>query len=110
MRGVVYRDLVNTDCCFCYMNLSGYGCTFLPIRRLIINLVFTGDLDYIHTTLMFTFGPQDVDGVQEECDLVDIIDDLIGNEPDEEFSVTLINVTASGSEEACITIIDNDSE
>ena len=58
---------------------------------------------------MFTFGPQD-EGSQMDCDLVDIIDDLIGNEPDEEFSVTLISVTTSGSEEACITIIDNDSK
>ena len=39
VHGVVYCDLVDTDCCFRYTNLSGYVCTFLTIRRLIINSI-----------------------------------------------------------------------
>ena len=58
---------------------------------------------------MLTFNPTD-EGTQTQCGRVEIIDDMLGNEPDEEFSVTLVNVTTDGSASACITIIDNDSK
>ena len=46
------------------------------------------------------------------CFNVSIIDDFLGNEPDEEFSVTISDTDPAGSvnSEACVTIIDNDSE
>ena len=91
------------------MSLLVTAGTFLVIKRLIIQFVVTGDLDYTHTTLMLTFVQQD-EGPQVVCESVEIIDDLLGNEPDEEFSVTLLDVTAEGSDNACITIVDNDSK
>ena len=70
-------------------------------------------MDYVSTTVMLTFMPSD-EGTQTMCFNVSIIDDLLGNEPDEEFSVTISDTVPAGSvganAEACITIIDNDSE
>ena len=52
--------------------------------------------------------------VQTHCGVVRIIDDVIGNEPDEEFSVTLISASPEGSfgtdYELHITVRDDDSE
>ena len=69
------------------------------------------DLDYNSTTVMLTFMPFD-EGTQTICFNVSIIDDFLGNEPDEEFSVTISDTDPAGSvnSEACVTIIDNDSE
>ena len=63
---------------------------------------------------MLTFMPSD-EGTQIMCFNASIIDDLLGNEPDEEFSVTISSIVPAGSvsgvdTEACITIVDNDSE
>ena len=65
---------------------------------------------------MLTFMPSD-EGTQRMCFNVSIIDDLLGNEPDEEFSVIISSIIPAGrvagdinNTEACITIIDNDSE
>ena len=62
---------------------------------------------------MFTFEPNLESPVQTLCDVVNIIDDEIGNEPNEEFSVTLISASPDGdfgAKESCITIIDDDRE
>ena len=71
------------------------------------------DADYSTTTIMVTFMPSD-QGVQELCGIVPIIDDMIGNEPNEELSVTLISSDPPGAKfgdrESCITIIDDDGE
>ena len=60
-----------------------------------------------------TFRPSDDGSTQELCGYVPIIDDYIGNEPDEEFSVTLVSASPYGDfgdSESCITITDNDGE
>ena len=67
------------------------------------------NLDYIPKAINLTFVPNDED-IQELCTSVEIINDLLGNEPDELFSVKLVDVLIEGSDEACITIIDDDSE
>lgn len=64
---------------------------------------------------MFTvmFAPIDNQISQEVCIPLPIIDDLIANEADEQFSVLLIDVTPEvevGNDETCVTIRDNDSK
>ena len=76
---------------------------------------FAVDADYDNTTIMVTFQASgDVPGsTQRLCGSVPIIDDMVGNEPNEEFSVTLISASPDGrfgDKESCITIIDDDSE
>ena len=75
---------------------------------------FAADADYETTTIMVTFVPSDLGTTQRECGSVRIIDDMIGNEPNEEFSVTLVSTDPSGARfgdrESCITIIDDDGE
>ena len=72
------------------------------------------DADYETTTIMVTFVPSDLGTTQRQCGNVRIIDDMIGNEPNEEFSVTLVSTDPSGArfgdKESCITIIDDDGE
>ena len=51
---------------------------------------------------------------QRLCGNVPITDDMLGNEPNEVFSVTITNVsdpqvTIGVNRESCVTIIDNDS-
>ena len=69
-------------------------------------------MDYDSTTFTFSFKPSG-NNPQELCGVVPIIDDDIGNEPDESFSVTLISANPPanfGDRESCINIIDDDSE
>ena len=50
---------------------------------------------------------------QMMCGRIQIIDDLLAYEPDEQFSVSLVSATPTGvfgSNETCITIMDNDGE
>lgn len=57
-----------------------------------------------------TFEPM---GPSRICHNVQIIDDELSNEPDELFSVALVNanpVGVFGASESCITITDNDSK
>ena len=72
------------------------------------------DADYDTTTIMVTFVPSDLGTTQRFCGSVPINDDMIGNEPNEEFSVTLVSTDPSGARfgdrESCITIIDDDGE
>ena len=72
------------------------------------------DADYRTTTIMVTFMPSDLGTIQRLCGNVPIIDDTVANEPNEEFSVTLVSTDPSGArfgdKESCITIIDNDGE
>ena len=71
------------------------------------------DADYSTTTITATFVPSD-QGMQEFCGIIPITDDMIGNEPNEELSVTLISSdppgVSYGDRESCITIIDDDGE
>ena len=71
------------------------------------------DADYSTTTIMATFVPSD-QGMQEFCGIIPITDDMIGNEPNKELSVTLISSDLPGANfgdrESCITIIDDDGE
>ena len=78
---------------------------------LAITIYSTADFDYAQTTVMLTFVPTD-EGTQTMCFNVTIIDDSLGNEPDEQFSVTITDAVPAGSvdSEACVTIVDNDSE
>ena len=80
---------------------------------MVIHCIFSAaDFDYISMTIMLTFMPSD-EGTQMMCFNVLIVDDFLGNEPDEGFSVTISNAVPAGSVgdvEACVTIIDNDSE
>ena len=64
---------------------------------------------------MFTvmFAPIDDQISQEVCIPLPIIDDLIANEADEQFSVLLTDVTPAvevGNNQTCVTIRDNDSK
>jgi hypothetical protein len=63
---------------------------------------------------MVTFMPSDEGTTQELCGIVPINNDMIGNEPNEEFSVTLVSSDPPGAKfgdkESCITIIDDDGE
>ena len=71
------------------------------------------DADYSTTTIMATFVPSD-QGMQEFCGIIPITDDMIGNEPNKELSVTPISSdlpgASFGDRESCITIIDDDGE
>ena len=74
-------------------------------------ILLIANIDYEKTAVTLTFLPSDEP--QVVCDAVRIIDDAIGNEPEEEFSVTLISASPEGSfgdNESCITIIDDDSK
>ena len=70
------------------------------------------DADYRTTTIMVTFMPSDLGTTQRLCGSVPIIDDTVSNEPNEEFSVTLVSTDPPGARfsdrESCITITDND--
>ena len=64
---------------------------------------------------MLTFESVDVvDGITELCALVPIIDDTLGNEPLEGFSVRITNFSPAGSgrvgssPETCVIIVDDD--
>lgn len=51
--------------------------------------------------------------MQTLCRTVAIIDDMVADEPDEQFSVRLTTATPIGNlgqDETCVTIIDDDSE
>ena len=72
-------------------------------------VMYAANSDYVSTTITLTFEPSD-EGQVEMCAAVQIINDLLGNEPDEEFSVRLVNVTSAGSAEACVVIVDDDGE
>lgn len=70
-------------------------------------------MDYSTTTLMVTFTPSA--GGQMRCENVPIIDDDLGNEGDELFSVKITSVSSDKvmigpNEESCVTILDDDSE
>ena len=59
-----------------------------------------------------TFEPR-ADSMQTLCRTVAIIDDMVADEPDEQFSVRLTTATPIGNlgqDETCVTIIDDDSE
>ena len=65
-------------------------------------------------TLTFLPSKESILSVQTQCGVVRIIDDVIGIEPDEEFSVTLISASPEGSfgndYESHIIIRDDDGE
>ena len=83
------------------------------LEALLLHYIFpTADFDYVTTAIMLTFMPSDEE-MQMMCFNISIIDDSLGNEPDEEFSVTISDAVPAGSVgdvEACVTIIDNDSK
>ena len=68
------------------------------------------DSDYITITMMFTFRPSQTPTL---CGNVQIIDDNLGLEPNELFSVRITsvsgaNVVIGDPDESCVEIIDND--
>ena len=70
-------------------------------------------MDYTTSTFMVMFKPA-TDG-QTLCGNVPIINDDVGNEGDELFSVVITNVSSSKvsigpNSESCVTIVDDDSE
>lgn len=83
---------------------------------MILCILLAAGLDFENTTLEFRFGEAD-ELPNVVCRTVQITDDNIGNEPDEQFSVRLIDygtldrdVVIVDPDEACITITDNDSK
>ena len=67
--------------------------------------------DYETTTVMVTFQPSG--SGQRVCGTVPIINDTLGNEPAELFSVRITGVSDSNivigpNNEACVSIIDDD--
>ena len=65
-------------------------------------------------TVVLEFENDDDPGLFTACAMIPIIDDLLGNEPNELFSVTFSSFSPVGLEgdvaEACVTIVDNDGE
>ena len=69
--------------------------------------------DYMSTTFTLTFMPDDMFTTQRICHNITVIDDMIGNEPNEEFSVRLNSSNPEANldgQESCVTIIDDDGE
>ena len=71
---------------------------------------FAAGSDYITSTVMFTFRPSQTPAL---CGNVPIIDDSIGLEPNELFSVRITSVSGANvmigdQDESCVEIIDND--
>ena len=64
------------------------------------------------TRFSFTFSPSN-ESSQRQCATVPIIDDTLGNEPDEQFSVIVVlsepSVALGQTLEICVTILDDDS-
>lgn len=76
---------------------------------MLLNIV--ADSDYRTMTFQVLFQP--MGSVMQICRNVRIIDDEISNEPDEQFSVSLVNANPIGVfsvSESCITITDNDGK
>ena len=74
--------------------------------------MYIADLDYNSTAIMIVFGASE-DRLQTMCVPLPIIDDLIANEADEEFLVTLKDVFPVGNignSDTCVTVIDDDSK
>lgn len=68
--------------------------------------------DYHATQISVTFEGS-ADSMQTLCGTVAIINDMVADEPDEQFSVRLTSATPIGNlgqDETCVTIIDDDSE
>lgn len=63
---------------------------------------------------MLTFSASDVGNSQILCADVPIIDDMLGNEPNEQFSVQFVSSEPFGifdpTSEVCVTIEDDDSK
>ena len=71
-------------------------------------------MDYTTTVLMVTFEPSP-SSQGMVCGSVPIINDNLGNEGDELFSVTITSVSSTEvmigpNQESCVTILDDDSE
>ena len=83
--------------------------------RFITNLIFfvhTAGSDYESRTFTLVFTSTD-EGTTTLCANVSIIDDQLGNEPVEAFSVSFVSFSPAGQEglntETCVFIEDNDS-
>ena len=74
-----------------------------------ISILAAGD-DYRTTTFMLMFMPSS-DG-QKLCGKVPIIDDMLANEGNEQFSVRITSISnprvGGQNSETCVTIIDDD--
>ena len=76
-------------------------------------LYYTDGVDYSSTVFTVIFAPIDDQTSQKVCVPLPIIDDLIANEAEEQFSVLLTDVTPAaevGNNETCVTIRDDDSK
>lgn len=85
------------------------------LSRVTVNSAYTADVDYDSTAVVLEFETMDEPGLARLCANITIIDDLLGNEPNELFSVTFSDFTpevgrAGDVAEACVTIIDNDGK
>ena len=91
-------------------------CSHPPQYRIAPNNIFLiVNIDVEMTAITITFPPlEESKSVQTHCGIVQIIDDAIGNEPDEEFFITLKSASPEGSfgddYESHITIRDDDSK
>ena len=78
------------------------------------SFVFVTDgSDFNSRLFEVTFEPRDDLSSQVECIPLPIIDDLIANEANEQFLVSLTNVVPSvvvSNNETCVTILDDDSK
>ena len=81
----------------------------MPITAILtVFLVLIAGADYMTATIMLTFTPS---GNARLCSRIRIIDDNVGSEPNEEFSVKLISASPLGTigeDTSCVTIIDDD--
>ena len=85
---------------------------YYSIMRVYHNLFhFTAGLDYQTTTFTLTFVSLD-EGTNTLCSNVPILNDRLGNEPDEAFSISVVNFSPAGqtglNSESCVFITDDD--
>ena len=66
--------------------------------------------DYEVTTFTLTFQPSLEGKQQMHCGRIPIINDMVGNEPNEEFLVTFSTIEFGTVLVACIIIIDDDGK
>ena len=81
------------------------------LSQMLCLYTYTADSDYQSRTFILQFMPTD-EGTTTRCANVPIIDDQLGNEPVEAFSVSFVSFSPAGQEgpdrETCVFIVDDD--
>ena len=88
-------------------------CCVCDLSQLLFKSIHTAGSDYESTTFSLIFMSSD-EGQNVLCADVPILNDRLGNEPVEAFSVSIIDISPAGtpgsSRESCVFIIDDDGK